>query len=66
MPSAVIFAAISILLYRWPVVAYGVNALVLGAVIVYLYKAKKPWLYYYAVVLVATVLLTSALLGVDI
>jgi len=66
MPSAVIFVAISILLYRQPAAAYGVNALVLGAIIVYLYETKKPWLYYYAVVLVATVLLITALLGVDI
>lgn len=63
VPLAVVFMVIGIILYRWPVFAYGINALIFGAVLVYLYKTKKPWLYYYTVILIALVLLIFTLSG---
>jgi hypothetical protein len=65
-PAAVTFAIIGIALNRWPVIAYGVSALVLGAVLVYLYRARESWVYYYAVILVAWTLLIMDLTGTEI
>lgn len=63
VPLAVVYVAIGIALFRWPVLAYGVNALIFGAVIFYLYKTKKSWLFYYATILFSLALLIFTLLG---
>jgi len=36
-----------------------------GVIIFYLYKTKKPWLFYYAVTLIALTLLIMGILGVE-
>jgi len=66
VPVAVALVTTGMFLYRWPILAYGVSAVILGAIILYLNRTKKTWLYYYAVILVASVLLIMGLLGVDI
>jgi len=66
VPLAVVFATIGIFLYRWPVLAYGINTLVFGVILFYLYKTKKPWIYYYTLILVALVLLIFTLSGGEI
>lgn len=66
VPLAVTFVTIGIFLYRWPILLYSVSVLIFGGIIIYLYRTKKSWLYYYTLILVASVLLIMSLLGVDI
>lgn len=66
VPLAVIFVTTGIMLYRWPTLAYGINTVVFGAILVYLYKTDKSWLYYYTVILVSLTLLVFTLLGGEI
>lgn len=57
VPVAVALVTTGMFLYRWPILAYSVGAIIVGAVILYLHRTKKNWLYYYAVILIASVLL---------
>jgi len=66
VPLAVTFVTFGIMLYRWPALVYSVSALVFGVILVYLYRTKKPWLYYYTVILVALSLLIFTLSGGEI
>jgi len=66
VPAAVTFAVTWLLLRRWPVLAYGVCALILLIIIYYLYRTKKSWRYCYPVILVASVLLMMNILGIEI
>jgi hypothetical protein len=66
VPSAVIFASIGMFLNRWPVLVYGLSALVFLAIIAYLYKTKRSWFYYYAVFLITFSMLIFTLLGGEI
>ncbi len=66
VPVAVALVTTGIFLYRWPILAYSVSAVIVGAIILYLYRTKKTWLYYYAVILMASVLLIMSILGVEI
>ncbi|GIM29994.1 hypothetical protein CPJCM30710_26600 [Clostridium polyendosporum] len=66
VPLAVIFTTTWIFLYRWPILAHGISAIIFGGIIFYFYRTKKNWLYYYALILIASVLLVMGLLGVDI
>lgn len=66
VPAAVTFVTIGMFLYRWPILSYGISALIFGIIMVYFYRTKKTWLYYYTVIIVALVLLIMGLLGVDI
>lgn len=66
VPLAVVFVTTGIFLYRWPILLYSVSTLIFGAIMFYLYRTKKTWLYYYTVILVASVLLIMGLLGIDI
>ena len=62
----VILITIGIFLYRWPILTYSVSGLILGSIVFYLYRNKKSWLYYYSVILVASVLLIMNLFRIDI
>lgn len=66
VPVAVIFVTIGIITYQWPVISFSISALVFTGIIYYLYRTKKSWLYYYAVILVALVLLVMNLTGAEI
>lgn len=66
VPVAVTFVTIGMFLYRWPILSYGISALILGVIMVYFYITKKTWLYYYTVIIVVLVLLMMGLLGGDI
>lgn len=63
VPLAVVYVALGIALFHWPVFAYGVNILVFGAVIFYLYTAKMSWFYYYTVTVISLALLIFTFLG---
>ena len=66
VPLAVVFVTAGIFLYRWPVLPYLVGALLTAGVLFYLYRTKRPWLYFYTVILVALSLMILTLLGVEI
>ncbi len=66
VPAAVVLATAGIFLYRWPAIAYSVGGLLTVGTLIYFYKTKQSWQYYYAVILVATALAIMGILGVEI
>lgn len=66
VPLAVVFATIGIFLYPWPIAAYMTGGLFGVGILYYFYRTKQPWLYYYTVILVGSVMLMAGLLGVEI
>lgn len=66
IPTAVILATIGIFLYRWPVVSYSLGGLITIGALYYFYCTKKPWLYWYAVILVSITLLIMGITGTEI
>lgn len=66
LPMAILLVYEGIFLYRWPVLVYAVGTLTFGAVLIYLYKTKRPWIYYYAVTFPAAALLIMGIMGTDI
>lgn len=66
VPTAVVLVTVGILLYPWPVLPYLVGAVLTISVLFYFYRTKRPWLYYYNVVLVALVLMIFTLTGGEI
>ena len=66
VPLAVIFATLGMFLGRWPSVAYSLGGLFGIGVLYYFYRTKKPWLYYYTLILVGLVMLILGLSGTEI
>lgn len=66
VPTAVVLVMVGISLYRWPPAAISLGGLLSIGVLYYFYRTKQPWLYYYAVNLVAAKLLIMNSLGVEI
>ena len=66
VPVAVVLVTLGIFFYRWPVLLYLMGGLFSIGVLYYLYKNKKSWIYYYALILVSVVLAISTLMGVEI
>ena len=66
VPTAVVLVTIGIVLYPSPVLPYLVGAVLTIGVVLYFYRTKRPWLYYYSVVLVALVLMVFTLMGGEI
>jgi len=66
VPLAVVLVTIGIFLYHWPVAAYSLGSLFGIGVLCYFYRAKKPWLYYYTVILVGLAMLIVGLFGIEI
>lgn len=66
VPVAVTFVTVGMFLYQWPVVSYTLSALIYSGIFFYLYKAKKPWIYYFSVSLIAVVLLITGIMGMEI
>lgn len=66
VPVAVVMTIVGIYLNRWPAAVYAVDALIYGGIILYLYKAKKSWVYYYAVTWITAALLFMMAAGIDI
>jgi len=67
MPLMVVLVMGGIGLYTQPKwIVAGAGALVIGAVILYLYKKRLPWLYYFATIFVAATALCVMLFNVEI
>jgi hypothetical protein len=66
VPVAVTLVTVGILLNSSPVLAYLISALITVAVIVYLYLTRRPWMYFFSVIVVAVALLIFNLTGGEI
>jgi hypothetical protein len=66
VPVAVFLATLGIFSYQWPVILYPVGTISILLVLFYFYRTKKPWLYYYSVILVSISLMIFTLSGGEI
>ena len=66
VPVAVFLATLGIFLYQWPFILYPVGTIFILLVLFYFYRTKKPWLYYYSVILVSISLMIFTLSGGEI
>ncbi|MDD4517399.1 MAG: hypothetical protein ACOYEN_08660 [Limnochordia bacterium] len=66
MPLIVILTEVGIQFYRWPVLVWAIGASIVGAVLLYLYKTKRSWMYYFAVIYVVAVEVLLTLSGTEI
>jgi len=66
VPLAVVFVTLGISFYRRPAIAYALGGLFGIGVLYYLYRTKKPWLYYYALILIGLVMLMVGLFKIEI
>lgn len=66
MPLVVVLVSIGILTYPNPILAYGLSAVLVADVIIYLRHTKRPWIYYYATLFTAITLLVFSLAGGEI
>ncbi len=66
VPLAVIFVSLGIFFYRTPLVSYLLGVLTTLGFLYYFYRTKKPWLYFYALILVSLVIATFSLMGGEI
>lgn len=66
VPTAVLLVYTGMFLYNWPIAVYMLSILIVAAIIFYLYKTKRSWMFYYAVGLVSATLLYMQIKGIDI
>lgn len=66
VPVAAVSVTIGMFFYAWPVAVYALNAFFYAGILHYFGRAKKPWIYYYAVILVGLALMFLLLTGGDI
>lgn len=66
VPLAVVYVTIGIFFYRWPIIVYSLGGLFSISILYYFYRTKKPWLYYYTLILVGITMLIVGLLGIEI
>jgi hypothetical protein len=66
LPVATVLVFIAIYFNEYPVFVYSLGAFISLGVLAYLFLTKKPWLYYFSVIIVSLVMLVIGLSGVDI
>lgn len=66
LPLVIVLAEVGVQFYKLPVLVYVINALIIATVLFYLYKTKRSWLYYFATLYVAVVMLYVMLSGMQI
>lgn len=66
VPLAVIFVSLGIFFYRTPLVAYSLGGLIIIGFLYYFYRTKKPWLYYYTLILIGLTLAIFSFMGGEI
>ena len=64
MPLIVVLSEVGIQFYHWPVLVWIIGAFIV--VFLYLYKMKRSWLYYFAVIYVVVVEIFIMLSGMEI
>lgn len=66
IPTAIILIMEGIMLSEWPWAAIPAGAVLTAGALYYFYKAKKSWLYWFAVIIVALALVIMIATGTDI
>jgi len=66
LPLVVVLTEVGIQFYRWPVLVWVIGAVIVGAVLSYLYKTKQSWLYYFATFYVVAAEIFVLLSGMEI
>lgn len=66
VPIAVLLVYTGMFLYNWPIAVYAVSVVIVAAILFYLYRTKRPWMYYYALFLISSALLYMQITGIDI
>lgn len=66
VPTATVLVTMGIFLYESPIISYLSGFLFVSGVLFYFYKTKKPWFYYYSVILISLVLAIFTALGGEI
>lgn len=66
VPIAVLLVYTGMFLFEWPIAVYAVSIVIVAAILFYLYKTKRPWIYYYALFLISSALLYMQITGIDI
>ncbi|MEA4889005.1 MAG: hypothetical protein VB070_06050 [Clostridiaceae bacterium] len=55
VPTASLILAAGIGLYQWPAAAWAAKLVMLAFIMLFLYKARKTWMYFYAAAIAALV-----------
>ncbi len=66
MPLIVVLTEVGIQFYQWPFLVWGVSIFIVSTVLLYLYKMKCSWLYYFATIYVVMVEVFVILSGIEI
>jgi hypothetical protein len=66
VPWAVVLAALGILLYQQPIILAVIGLMLTISILVYLYRTRQPWIYFYSVLLVVVALSVFTFLGGEI
>lgn len=66
VPIAVLLVYTGMFLFEWPIAVYAVSVAIVASILIYLYKTKRPWMYYYALFLISSALLYMQITGIDI
>ena len=66
VPLAVVFVTIGMSLYSWPVISYLIGFLFFIGVLYYFYRTKQPWLYYFSLIFISTLMFLVTILGIEI
>lgn len=66
MPLIVILTEIGLQLFDWQIAVWILGIAFVSGVLLYLYKTKRSWLYYFATIYVSIVAMLVVVLGIDI
>jgi hypothetical protein len=66
MPLIVVLTEVGVQFYHWPVLVWVIGAVIVSSVLLYLYKTKRSWLYYFATFYVVAVEVFVMISGMDI
>jgi hypothetical protein len=66
VPLATVYVTLGMFLYRWQILSITLGGLFTLGVLYYLYHPKKPWLYYFTLIVTAILFLIVSLLNIEI
>lgn len=66
MPMAVVLTEVGLQLFEMQYLVWIIGAIIVAAVLFYLYKTKRSWMYYFATLYVAVVMAVVVLAGIEI
>jgi hypothetical protein len=66
VPAAVVLVTTGMFLNHWPIAVYSLGGILTAGTLYFFYRTKQPWLYHYAVILVALAMAIFTLTGGEI